>query len=226
MQFTYYGHSCFLIEVAGKKLLFDPFITGNELAKGIDVNKIEADYILVSHGHGDHVADLIQIAKNTDAMVVSSYEITVWAEMHGIRNNHPLNFGGKKQFDFGTVKYVHAVHSSVLPDGTYGGNPGGFVITTEEGNFYYGGDTSLTMDMQLIPGYAKLDFAILPVGDNFTMGVEDAIVAAEFIRCKKIIGVHFDTFPYIEIDHATSTKKFEEAGYELILPKIGETINF
>ncbi|HRO42484.1 MAG TPA: metal-dependent hydrolase [Flavipsychrobacter sp.] len=225
MRFTYYGQSCFLMEIAGKKILFDPFISGNHLAKEIDVNSIEADYILVSHGHEDHTGDLLSIAKRTGALVVSSYEITEWCNKFGVSNTHPMNFGGKKQFDFGTVKYVHAMHSSVLPDGTYGGNPGGFVLTTDESNFYYSGDTSLMLDMQLIPRYAKLDFAILPVGDNFTMGVEDAIIAAEFIQCGKIIGVHFDTFPYIEINHENSKKQFENAGLELILPKIGETIN-
>jgi len=225
MRFTYYGQSCFMIETADKKILFDPFITGNPLAGNIDVNAIEADYILVSHGHGDHTGDLIAIAKRTNAVVVAAFEITEWAGKQGIANVHPMNFGGKKQFDFGTVKYVQAMHSSVLPDGTYGANPGGFVITTAEGNFYYSGDTSLMMDMQLIPRFAKLDFAILPVGDNFTMGVEDAIIAAEFIQCGKIIGVHFDTFPYIAINHEDSINLFKEAGLELTLPAIGETIN-
>src|SRR5690606_17536645 len=192
MRFTYYGQSCFSVEIAGKKILFDPFISGNPLAKDIDINSIEADYILVSHGHGDHTGDLINIASRTQAMVVAAYEITEWCTKQGLNHVHPLNFGGKKQFDFGTVKFVHAMHSSVLPDGTYGANPGGFVISSNEGSFYYSGDTALMMDMQLIPRYAKLDFAILPVGDNFTMGVEDAIVAAEFIQCGKIICVHFD----------------------------------
>jgi L-ascorbate metabolism protein UlaG (beta-lactamase superfamily) len=224
MRFTYYGQSCFQVEVAGKYLLFDPFITDNELAKDIDVKSIKADYILVSHGHGDHIADLLTIAKSTGAMVIGAFEIVQWAENNGITNGHPMNFGGKKQFDFGTVKFVPAQHSSVLPDGTYGGNPGGFLITTTEGNFYYSGDTSLTMDMKLIPLYAELNFAMLPIGDNFTMGVDDAILAAEFIKCQKIIGVHFDTFPYIKIDHEDAKSRFELAGLELIIPKIGETI--
>lgn len=225
MRFTYYGQSCFSVEIAGKKILFDPFISGNPLAKDIDIDSIEADYILVSHGHGDHTGDLINIASRTQAMVVAAYEITEWCGKQGLTRVHPLNFGGKKQFDFGTVKFVHAMHSSVLPDSTYGANPGGFVISSNEGNFYYSGDTALMMDMQLIPRYAKLDFAILPVGDNFTMGVEDAIVAAEFIQCGKIIGVHFDTFPYIEINHEASIQQCKDAGVELILPKIGEVIH-
>ena len=225
MQFTYYGQSCFSVKAGGKTLLFDPFITGNPLAKHIDVDSIDADYILVSHGHGDHTEDLVRIAKRTNATVVAAYEITEWVMKQGVSKVHPMNFGGKKQFDFGTVKYVQAMHSSVLPDGTYGGNPGGFVVMTEGGNFYYSGDTSLMLDMQLITRYAKLDFAVLPVGDNFTMDVEDAIIAAEFIQCGKIVGVHFDTFPYIEINHEASIKQFKNAGLELILPKIGETFN-
>lgn len=225
MEFTYYGHSCFSLAIAGKHILFDPFIAGNDLAKDIDVERVQADYILVSHGHSDHVGDLVSIARRTGATVVAAFEVTEWVATQGCTTCHPMNLGGKKVFDWGTVKMVPAWHSSVLPDGTYGANPAGFVITTAEGNFYYSGDTSLMMDMQLIPRYAQLDFAILPVGDNFTMGPDDALIAAEFIQCTKIIGVHFDTFGFIKIDHAQSQKLFREAGRDLILPEIGKSIN-
>lgn len=224
MKFTYYGHSSFAVEVKGKKILFDPFITPNDLARSIDVNRIEADYIFVSHGHADHVADLKGVAERTGAKVVGAFELTEWISKQGISNVHPMNTGGKWAFDFGTVKCVVAHHSSGLPDGSYGGNPLGFVFTTSEGNFYYSGDTALTFDMELIPRFAKLDFAILPVGDNFTMGVEDAIIAAEFIECSRIVGVHYDTFGYIKIDHKEATQQFEAAGLTLLLPAIGETI--
>lgn len=224
MRFTYYGHSCFAVEVKGKKLLFDPFITGNELAKHIDINAIEADYILVSHGHGDHTGDLLSIAKNTNATVIAAFEIINWVKKHGIAKTHPMNFGSF-HFEFGKVRFTPATHSSALPDGTYGGNPGGFLIDDGEIRFYYSGDSCLTMDMQLIPRYAKLDFAMLPIGGNFTMDVDDAILAAEMIQCKKIIGVHYDSFGYIKIDHAKSVDKFRAAGMDLILPNIGETIN-
>jgi L-ascorbate metabolism protein UlaG (beta-lactamase superfamily) len=223
MQFTFYGHSCFMIEVAGKKLLFDPFITGNELAKDIDVNSIEANYILVSHGHGDHVGDLVSIAKRTKATIIGMYEVVEWAVQQGCPNGHRMNFG-PFNFEFGEVRMVPAAHSSGLPDGSYGGNPGGFVIKTNEGNFYFSGDTCLIMDMQLIPRYAKLDFAILPIGGNFTMNADDAVIAAEFIQCKKIIGVHYDTFGYIKIDHDQTREKFKAAGLEITLPEIGKTI--
>lgn len=225
MQFTYYGQSCFSIQIAGKQLLFDPFITGNSLAADIDIQQIKADYIFVSHGHFDHVADLISIAKNTNATVVAAFEITEWCSQQGIEKVHPLNLGGKWNFSFGTVKFVAAAHSSVLPDGTYGGAAGGFVFTTQEGNFYYSGDTALMLDMQLIPRYTKIDLAILPIGDNFTMGAEDAILAAGFIECNRIIGVHFDTFGYIKIDHEKTLKQFSDAGLQLTLPTIGATIN-
>lgn len=225
MKFTFYGHSCFAIEVAGKTLLFDPFISGNELANGIvDINSIKADYILVSHGHGDHTGDLIAIAKRTGAQVIAAFEVVSWAQKNGIENVHPLNFGSYA-FGFGKVRFLPAWHSSAMPDGSYGGNPGGFLISTAEGNFYYAGDTCLMMDMQLIPRYAKLDFAILPIGGNFTMDADDALIAAEFIKCKKIIGVHFDTFGYIKINHENTVSKFADAGNELILPQIGTTIS-
>ena len=223
MKFTFYGHACFAIETGGKKFLFDPFITGNELAKDVDVNRIEADYILVSHGHGDHVADLVSIAKRTGAMVIAAYEIVEWVQKQGITNAHPMNFG-PFNFDFGKLHFLPAWHSSVMPDGAYGGNPGGFLMHGPERKFYYSGDTCLMMDMQLIPRYAKLDFAILPVGGNFTMDVDDAIIASDFIQCNKIIGIHFDTFGYIKIDHDKAKEKFKAAGKELILPKIGESI--
>ena len=132
--------------------------------------------------------------------------------------------GGKKEFDFGTLKCVNAIHSSSLPDGSDGGNPMGFVITTYDKNFYYTGDTALTMDMQLIPRWAKLDFAIMCIGDNFTMGYEDAIEAAKMVQTNVVIGVHFDTFPYIKIDHSQVKRAFTDAGITLYLPTIGETI--
>lgn len=226
MKLTYYGHSCFSVTIAGKKILFDPFITSNELAKDIDINAIEADYILISHGHADHVADALTIAQNTNATLVSNYEIVSWfAEKHDYKQSHPLNHGGSKTFDFGKVKYVNAVHSSVLPDGTYGGNAGGFVIESAEGNFYFAGDTALTMDMKLIPMFTKLDFAVLPIGDNFTMGIEEAILAADFVACDSIVGVHYDTFGYIKIDQSAAVAAFTQKGKTLHLPAIGETID-
>lgn len=226
MNLTFYGHSCFSLEIQGKKLLFDPFISGNELAKDIDISKIEADYILISHGHQDHVLDVEVIAKRTGAVLVSNFEVINWFAAKGIENGHPMNHGGKWQFDFGMVRYVNAVHTSSMPDGSYGGNPGGFVIESEEGNFYYSGDTALTYDMKLIPlTCAKIDFCIFPIGDNFTMGYLDAVTAAEFVDSERVVGVHYDTFGYIKIDKEKAVKEFNRNGKELILPNIGETIS-
>ena len=224
MQFTYYGHSCFSVTVNGKNLLFDPFITGNELAKDIDINNIEADYILLSHGHSDHVADAEVIAKRTGATIVAAYEVAMWFAAKGIEKYQPMNTGGKWKFDFGTVKCVNAVHSSTLPDGSNGGNPMGFIIINEESNFYFAGDTALTLDMQLIPMFANIDFAILPIGDNFTMGTEDAVKAAKMIQTKMVIGVHYDTFGFIKIDHQKAIDLFKKNELELKLPVIGEAI--
>lgn len=224
MDITYYGHASFGVHYHSCDLVFDPFITPNEKASGIDVSSIKANHILVSHGHEDHVADVETIAKNNDATVVSNFEIVSWFEKKGV-SGHPMNFGGSWDFDFGKVKYVQAAHSSVLPDGSYGGNPGGFVVEIEGYTFYYAGDTALTYDMKLIGELHNLDFAFLPIGDNFTMGVDDAVRAADFIHCKKIIGMHYDTFGYIEIDHNQAKQTFAKAGIELTLMEIGQTIN-
>lgn len=224
MRITYYGQSCFGVEVNGKDLVFDPFISQNELAKHIKIESVPADYILLSHGHQDHVADAERIAKRTGAVIVSNFEIASWFSQKGIKM-HPMNIGGKWNFNFGQVRYVNAVHSSVLPDGNYGGNPGGFIVSNDQMTFYFAGDTALTWDMKLIPLTSpKLDFAILPIGDNFTMGIEDAIIASDFIECNKIIGCHYDTFGYIKIDHAKAKKAFADKGKELILLEIGASL--
>ncbi|HUR65935.1 MAG TPA: metal-dependent hydrolase [Chitinophagaceae bacterium] len=224
MKFTFYGHSCFLVETIGKKLLFDPFITPNELAKNIEINSIDADYILVSHGHFDHIADCVALAQATNAKVICNWEIYEWLGKQKVSNAHPMNTGGKREFDGFTVRCTAAQHSSGLPDGSYGGNPMGFIISSAEGSFYYSGDTALTMDMQLIPKWAKLNFAVLPIGDNFTMDYEDAAEAARMIDCKTVVGVHYDTFGFIRIDHQKAKQVFEKAGCLLHLPGIGETI--
>jgi len=225
MQFTYYGHSTFAISIGGMNILFDPFVTYNELAKNIvDINTIKADIIFVSHGHEDHVADLVPIAKRTGALVVSNWEICGWLNTKGIPNTHPMNIGGSWKFDFGTVKCVSAVHSSGLPDASYGGTAMGFIVKTAEGDVYYSGDTALTLDMQLIPTWSKLKYAILPIGDNFTMDINDAVAAAKMVQCSKIIGVHYDTFGYIKIDKEAAVQSFKESDITLLLPAINETI--
>ncbi|NUM51483.1 MAG: metal-dependent hydrolase [Flavobacteriales bacterium] len=223
MKTIYYGHSCFLAEVNGKKLLFDPFISFNEKAKDINITDVKPDYILISHGHFDHIADTVQIAKQSNAKVVCSWEIHEWLNKQGVTNTHPMNIGGKWNFDFGKVKCVLAVHSSGLPDGSYGGNPMGFVVYSQECTFYFAGDTSLTYDMKLIGEFDNINRAFLPLGGNFTMDVDDAIIAAEFVNCRNIVGMHFDTFPYIEINHREAEEKFKQKNINLTLPELGKT---
>lgn len=224
MLLTSFGHACFSVEIDGKTILFDPFITPNELAAEIDINTVEADYIFVSHGHTDHIADCVAIAKRTGATVVAGFEVAEWLKKQGVEKTHPMNTGGKWNFEFGTVKCVVAHHSSVLPDGSYGGNPLGFLFMTTEENFYYAGDTAVTLDMQLIPRWAQLNFCILPIGDNLTMGVTDAIMAADFLKCHVIVGVHYNTFGFIKIDTQKAIDAFKAEGKTLLLPEIGQTI--
>jgi len=212
------------METGGSSILFDPFISPNPLAQGIDIGSIQADFIFVSHGHEDHVFDCVNVAKRTSAMVVSNFEICGWLRDKGLEHLHAMNTGGKWSFPFGVVKAVKAEHSSSLPDGAYGGNPMGFVFKTPDRNFYYAGDTALTLDMQLIPAFVPPDVVLLPIGDNFTMGYEDAAKAAIMIQCRRIIGLHFDTFAPIRIDRERARAHFERMGLELIIPEIGTTI--
>lgn len=221
MKVTYYGHSCFSVSAAGKLLLFDPFISHNALAKHINIDNIKADYIFVSHGHFDHMLDVVTIAKRTGAMVLAGWELYNYFNKEGITNARPINPGGTYTFDFGTVKSFAAQHSSSFQDGSYAGMAAGFALKTLEGNFYYSGDTALTLDMSLVAKWATLDFAVFPIGDGLTMGAADAIEAAALVQVKDVIGVHYDTFPFITIDKLNALATFKQAGLALYLPEIG-----
>ncbi len=224
MKITFYGHNTLLIKVNDIHVLIDPFITDNPLSKDkVNINDIKTDYILLTHAHFDHVQDAEAIAKSNGAVIVSNYEIAMHYQNLGIKV-HPMNHGGSWDFKFGKVKYVNAIHTSSFADGTYGGQPGGFLIEGEHKTIYIAGDTALTMDMKLIPLTTKLDLAILPIGDNFTMGIDDAIIASDFVECDKVLGVHYDTFGYIEIDQNEAKRKFFEKDKDLMLLEIGDSI--
>ena len=225
MEITYLGHASLQLKINGKHIIVDPFISANELASHIKLDEIKADYILITHGHQDHVLDVEHIAKNNpEAILISNFEIISWYGGKGI-NGHPMNHGGKKTFDFGVVKYVNAIHSSVLPDGTYGGNPGGFVIETEGKRVYIAGDTALTYDMKLIPEtMGVVDLAVLPIGDNFSMGYEDAAFASDFVQCNTVLGCHYDTFPPIALNKEEAQEYFGRRNKNLLLPEIGESL--
>lgn len=223
MKITFYGHACIGIEINQYFILVDPFISANPKASHIDLESIKADYILLTHAHQDHILDAEQIAKRCGSKIISNYEIVTYFSALGI-NGHPMNHGGSWSFDFGLVKYVNAIHTSSFPDGSYGGQPGGFIVQTNDKTIYIAGDTALTYDMKIIPMSFNLDLAILPIGDNFTMGVDEAIQASNFVDCNRVMGYHFDTFGYIEINHDEATKSFSSENKELILLEIGNSI--
>lgn len=224
MKITFLGHAALRIQTGTHELLVDPFITGNPLVKDrIALDSLNPDFILLTHAHQDHVLDAESVARRTGATIISNYEIVSHYQQKGL-NGHPMNHGGARDFDFGWLKYVNAVHTSSFADGSYGGQPGGFLLRAGGKQIYIAGDTALHQDMKLIPEYGKLDLAILPIGDNFTMGIDDAVRASSFVGCSRVLGVHYDTFGYIVIDHNQALATFSKAGKKLLLPEVGGEI--
>lgn len=224
---TYLGHSCFLMEIKDQTILFDPFITGNPATKGkVSLPTLTPDLIVLSHGHQDHILDAETIAKQSGCPILSNFEIVTWYEDKGIETGIPVNHGGTVDFNGVKIKMTNAVHTSSFPDGSYAGQPAGFVVSWDGGAFYYSGDTALNYDMKLIGEEFDLDFAILCLGDHFTMGASDAVKAADFVGTDKVVGMHFDTFPPIEIDHEATQALFTAAGKTLKLPIIGKSFSF
>ncbi len=212
MQITYHGHSCFVFEADGKRIIVDPFISGNPHTK-IDPASIKVDAVLVTHGHGDHLGDAVAIAKNNDAPIIGVFELVGYAESKGA-SGHPLHIGGGFDFDFGRVTAVQALHGSASPEGDYLGNPCGFIIRMGGKTVYFAGDTGLFGDMRLLGELYSPDIAVIPIGDNFTMGPDDALVAARMISAKVVIPCHYNTFPVIETDPYAFVMRLGEKGLE------------
>lgn len=220
---TYLGHSAILVEAGSTRILMDPFLTGNPKASTA-ADKVAADYIIVSHGHGDHVGDTVAIAKRTNAMAISTFEVIEWLKRQGIPQGHAMNTGGSFKFPFGRVKLTQAHHTSAMPDGSYGGNPTGIHLFLEEGSsIYNAADTALFGDMRLI-GEEGVDLAFLPIGDNFTMGPDDALRAVKLIRPRKVIPIHYNTWDLLAQDaDAWASRVRDETEAEPIILKPGES---
>ena len=208
-KITWYGHATIGVETSdGYKILIDPFFSGNPAAS-TTADKVDADFIVVSHGHGDHVGDALEIAKRTGALIISNYEITNWLTAQGAEKVHPQHLGGGFKHPFGYLKLTLALHGSALPDGSYGGNPAGILLTTNDGlKLYFAQDTGLFGDMALI-GDEGIDLAMLPIGDNFTMGPDDALRAVKFVRPRHVIPIHYNTWPLIAQDPHAWAKRVE-----------------
>jgi len=223
IKITWLSHACFLIEYNNHRILTDPFITGNPLAP-VSQDKIEAEYIFVSHGHADHIGDTVEIAKRCGSKVIANPEICEWLKEKGITNSHAMQLGGAYTFPWGKVKMTLAIHSSPMPDGSYGGNPCGFIFYIDSKKIYHACDTGLFYDMTLI-GNEGIDLALLPIGDNFTMGPEDAIKAIHLLKPKKVIPIHYNTFDVIKQDPNLWAKEVvEQTAAKPILLKPGNSI--
>jgi L-ascorbate metabolism protein UlaG (beta-lactamase superfamily) len=204
---TYHGHSTWVLETKGATILIDPFFTGNPQAS-VTAGDVRADFIILTHAHGDHYGDTVEIAKRTGATLISNFEIVNYCQKQGVANAHPLHLGGGHAFPFGRAKLTVAHHGSSFPDGTYGGNPAGVLIEFEGKRLYDAGDTALFSDMALI-GQPGLDVALLPIGDNFTMGPDDAAAAAKLLRARTVIPEHYNTWPVIAQDPEVFKRKVE-----------------
>ncbi len=219
------GHAAFYIEGEGIKALIDPFLTGNPQAKASPSDFTDINYIFVTHGHGDHLGDTIEIAKRTNATVISVFEIANYVQSKGVQNAHPMHIGGSYKFPFGKVKVTPALHGSGIIEGSntlYGGNPAGFVIEVEGKKIYHAGDTGLTKDMELLAD-ENIDIAILPIGGNFVMDVDDAVKATKMIKPQTVIPIHYDTFPVIKADPHEFEKKAKDIAKVIILKPGEET---
>ncbi len=222
-KITFLGQSGWFFETQKANIVIDPFLEGNPLAvyKAAD---IKADYILLSHAHGDHVADVEPIAKNSNSTIIANFEIANYYGAKGYQV-HPLHIGGANNFPFGRVKLTPAFHGSSFPDGTYGGMPAGILLTLEDKIFYHTGDTALFSDMQLIGKHNLVDLMLVCIGDNFTMGIDDAVEAVDLVKPRLTIPMHYKTFPYIDVDPEEFSSKSISNGNETKVLNVGDSIN-
>lgn len=226
IKYTYVGHATHLLDVNGKKIVIDPFF-GDNPSTDMAADAVQADYILLTHGHFDHVADAVAIAKRTGATVVSNFEISNWLGQQGVPQEqlHAQHIGGGFNYDFGYVKFTIAHHGSGLPDGSDGGNPAGLLITADGKKLYFAGDTGLFYSMKLY-GEEGIDFAVLPIGDNFTMGPDDALRAVKLLTPKVVVPSHYNTWDLIAQDaEAWKTRVEAETGSKVVVLKPGESLN-
>ncbi|WP_227936606.1 metal-dependent hydrolase [Alkalihalobacillus deserti] len=226
MKISYHGHSVVYIETQGTKLIIDPFLTGNGLTD-LDPSEVKVDVILLTHGHNDHVGDTVALAKSNDALVIAPFELSTYLSWQGVRT-HPMHIGGSHQFDFGTVKLTQAFHGSSYTIEeeqkiVYTGMPAGLLFTAEGKTIFHAGDTALFSDMKLIGERNTIDLAFLPIGDNFTMGPEDAAIAAEWLQAKRVVPIHYNTFPVIEQDPVEFAENL--SGKKGLALKVGESID-
>jgi len=220
---TWYGHATLGLDTGAYRLLIDPFFSGNPAASA-SADQMDADFILVSHGHGDHIGDTIDIATRCGAQVISNHEIVTWLEQQGLEKLHGQHLGGGFQHPFGYLKLTLALHGSQLPDGSYGGNPCGFLLTTNNGQkIYFAQDTGLFGDMALI-GEEGLDMAVIPIGDNYTMGPADALRAVKMLKPKQVMPIHYNTFDLLNQDVQAWKQQVEaETATRVMILKPGES---